>query len=95
MSRTSKSGVVALVGSAAAPADGQTLAFLAAAFERVHLGDYRRMVADKVRHIEARLSEFDRALSSCTTHGAAEVLHEKVQVVRASVSDLRSTIDAP
>jgi hypothetical protein len=95
MSRTSKSGAVSFVQSATAPADGQTLAFLAAAFERVHLSDYRRMVADKVRHIEARLSELDRALVSCTTHGAAEVLHEKAQAVRASVSDLRSTVDAP
>ncbi len=70
------------------PKDGQTLLFLAAAFECVIVAEYRQVLASKLSRLEAHIWEIDRALTACPKCHAMDRLADIVQKLHDSLADV-------
>jgi len=70
--------------------DGETLAFLASAFQRALADEFRRKFAEKLSRIEVCLSQVECAASGA---GAGDALAGKVQAARASVAELLASLE--
>jgi len=75
------------------PVDGETLSFLAAAFERVIAAEYRQMLADKLSHFEARLWEIDRALTACPKCHAMDGLADMIQELHDGLPEIAAAAE--
>ncbi len=70
------------------PVDGETLSFLAAAFERVIVAEYRQMLADKLTRFEACLWQIDRVLTACPKCHAMNGLADMIQELHDSLAEI-------
>ena len=95
MSGASNSRVISLARDEKPPADGETLAFIVAAFKRVMVSEYRDVLLGKVRDVEKRVSEIDEILASDGERCAMDALAAKVGAVHADLAVLLSTLDHP
>jgi hypothetical protein len=95
MSRVMNAKVPSPFRNDKAPVDGETLAMLAAIFERAIAASHREKLLDRVRDVERRLSEVDHVLTSCETCCVMNGLADKIRAVHASVADLQSSLDEP
>jgi hypothetical protein len=75
------------------PVDGETLSFLAAAFERVIVAEYRQMLAGKLSHFEARLWEIDRALTSCPKCHVMDGLADMIQELHDGLAEIAAAAE--